>query len=155
MSSSTFTQPDAAQRRYNSGATYEPARSHAGVTIWKAYLGLIGTHVMLRVAGYRTIRRHLATCTPSRRLAQRSQPIDVASIIDIVDWALVYYPTPVKCLQRSILITWLLKRRDVPAQLVIGCQHTPFYAHAWVELNGDVINDPPSIREQYIVMERV
>jgi hypothetical protein len=155
MSSSTSTQPDAAQRHYRSDATYEPARSHAGVTIWSAYLGLISTHVLLRVVGYRTIRRYLARCTPSRRMEQRSEPIDVASIVDIVDWALVYYPTSVKCLQRSTLITWLLKRRGVPAQLVIGCQHTPFYAHAWVELNGEVINDPPSMREQYIVMERV
>jgi len=110
---------------------------------------------MLRVCGYRSIRRYLARYAPPRRFEERSEPIDVASIVDIVDWALVYYPTPVKCLHRSTLIAWLLKRRGVPAQLVIGCQHTPFYAHAWVELNGEVVNDPPSVREQYVEMERV
>jgi hypothetical protein len=30
----------------------------------------------------------------------------------------------------------------------------PFMAHAWVELNGNVINDRPYVREMYATMDR-
>jgi hypothetical protein len=43
----------------------------------------------------------------------------------------------------------------VNAHLVIGCRHTPFYAHAWVDVEGSVVNDMPTVTQLYPEMERV
>ena len=44
--------------------------------------------------------------------------------------------------------------RRVPAQMVIGSQQMPFRSHAWVEVEGRVVNDKPYMREMYAVLDR-
>ena len=56
--------------------------------------------------------------------------------------------------RRSAATACLLKRYGVPAQMVIGAQQMPFKAHAWVEVNGRVVNDKPYMREMYAVLDR-
>jgi len=58
------------------------------------------------------------------------------------------------CLQRSAATACLLKRFGVSAQLVIGAQQMPFKAHAWVEVDGVVVNDKPYTSEIYTVLDR-
>jgi hypothetical protein len=38
--------------------------------------------------------------------------------------------------------------------MVIGVQHLPFVAHAWVEVAGRVVNDKPYMSEIYSVLFR-
>lgn len=38
--------------------------------------------------------------------------------------------------------------------MVLGAQGTPFKAHAWVEVNGIVVNDKPYMSEIYAVLDR-
>ena len=52
-------------------------------------------------------------------------------------------------------MTWLLRRHGHPAELVLGASIIPFGAHAWVELDGRVINDNENVvRARYTVLER-
>jgi hypothetical protein len=76
------------------------------------------------------------------------------SICSAVDQACVFYVKEVLCLQRSAATTCLLRKHGVPAQLVIGAQHTPFRAHAWVEVQGFVMNDKSYVPEAYAVIDR-
>jgi Transglutaminase-like superfamily len=71
-----------------------------------------------------------------------------------VDLASIWYWKQVSCLHRSAATTCLLRRRGVAAQLVIGAQCIPFRAHAWVEVDGRVVNDKPYISELYAVVDR-
>ena len=71
-----------------------------------------------------------------------------------IDMACIWYWKPVLCLQRSAATTCLLKRHGVSAQMVIGSQQMPFKAHAWVEVDGRVVNDKPYMREIYAVLDR-
>ncbi len=75
-------------------------------------------------------------------------------ICQAVDLAAVLYFRRVLCLQRSAATACLLKRYGFPAQLVIGVQQLPFAAHAWVELDGAVVNDKPYISDIYSVLAR-
>lgn len=92
----------------------------------------------------------------------RSQPIrdrapDQAAcerVRDAIDRACVLYFKPVQCLQRSAATVCLLLRSGVMAQLVIGAQSFPFRAHAWVEVEGIVVNDKISVTETYAVLDR-
>jgi len=71
-----------------------------------------------------------------------------------VDMACIWYYKQVLCLQRSAATACLLKRFGVPAQMMIGAQQMPFKAHAWVEVDGRVVNDKPYIREMYAVLDK-
>ena len=70
------------------------------------------------------------------------------------DLACVFYFKPVLCLQRSAATAVLLRRHGWAADLVIGAQLLPFQSHAWVEIDGRVVNDKPYITEMFQVLER-
>lgn len=72
-----------------------------------------------------------------------------------IDRAAVYYPRQLHCLRRSAAVTWLLRRHGYAAEMVVGASVTPFFAHAWVELDGRIITDDERlVRERYTVLER-
>jgi len=70
-----------------------------------------------------------------------------------VDIASIWYWKEVLCLQRSATSTCLLRFYGVPAQLIIGVQQMPFRAHAWVEVDGRVVNDKSYTPEIYAVLD--
>ena len=71
-----------------------------------------------------------------------------------VDLACVCYVKQVLCLQRSAATTLLLRRHGWTAEMVIGAKLVPFESHAWVEIDGCVVNDKPYMSELYEVLER-
>ena len=71
-----------------------------------------------------------------------------------VDTACLWYWKQVLCLQRSVATVILLREQGVAAELVIGAQHMPFKAHAWVEVDGNVVNDRSYMNEMYSVLDR-
>ena len=81
-------------------------------------------------------------------------PGAVEQICSAVDMACIWYWKEALCLQRSAATACLLKRHGVPAQMVIGAQQMPFKAHAWVEVDGRVVNDKPYTPEMYGVLDR-
>ena len=52
-----------------------------------------------------------------------------------------FYPRRALCLEQSLTLFVLLRRRGVPAELRLGVQPRPFYAHAWVEVEGRPVNE--------------
>ena len=92
----------------------------------------------------------------------RTFPIDAAPsaakdrelVCHAVDLACAFYFKEVLCLQRSAVTSCLLRRYGIPAQMVIGVQQMPFRSHAWVEADGEVINDAPHVRDLYMVLDR-
>jgi hypothetical protein len=71
-----------------------------------------------------------------------------------VDMACIWYWKQVLCLQRSAATAYLLRSHGVPAQMIVGAQQVPFKAHAWVEVEGRVVNDKPYMREMYAVLDQ-
>jgi hypothetical protein len=81
-------------------------------------------------------------------------PKAVERICSAMDMACIWYWKEALCLQRSAATACLLKKCGVPAQMVIGAQQMPFKAHAWVEVDGRVVNDKPYTPEMYAVLDR-
>jgi hypothetical protein len=83
---------------------------------------------------------------------------DDAGIIDrvciAVNYACVWYPKQALCLQRSFVTTYLLRKRGVTAQMVLGAQKLPFKAHAWVEVDRQAINERSNVQATYAVWDR-
>ena len=61
------------------------------------------------------------------------------TICDAVLLATCFYWKPVLCLQRAICTVRLLRRHGIHARLVIGYRPSPFFSHAWVEVDGRVL----------------
>jgi Transglutaminase-like superfamily len=88
-------------------------------------------------------------------VAKKRQPREaVDQVCRAVDMASIWYWKEALCLQRSAATACLLRRNGVPAQMVIGVQQVPFKAHAWVEVDGTVVNDKPYTPEMYRVLDR-
>jgi Transglutaminase-like superfamily len=78
----------------------------------------------------------------------------VKRVCSSVDMACIWYWKEALCLQRSAAAVCLLRQHGAAAQLVIGAQQLPFKAHAWVEVDGQVVNDRPYTPEMYEVLDR-
>ena len=61
------------------------------------------------------------------------------TICDAVLLATCFYWKPVLCLQRAVCTVRLLRRNGIHARLVIGYRPSPFFSHAWVEVDGRVV----------------
>jgi hypothetical protein len=57
-----------------------------------------------------------------------------------------------KCLEKSVVLWFLLSRKRVPAELRIGVRQSAngFEAHAWVEVQGTIVNDTEDVLHNYV-----
>lgn len=55
--------------------------------------------------------------------------------------AAAFFPGRAECLEQSIVLLVMLRRRGLAAELRLGVQPMPFTAHAWVELHGRPVNE--------------
>jgi hypothetical protein len=117
-----------------------------------ALLMLLAVDVTLKLGGFRALHRAI------KRWPMAGEPAVGGPIIDQlcapVDRACAIYPKHALCLQRSAVAACLLRCRRVAAEVVIGCRKMPFHGHAWVEVQGRVVNDKRRVQEVYAVLDR-
>lgn len=118
-----------------------------------AFTGLVCFDVALKALGFRVFYKFVKRWPTRKRRSPRHN--EVRRICAAVDRAANYYFKHAWCLQRSAVGVCLLRLRGFPAELVIGARKTPFYAHAWLEMDGEVLNDDQeTIRSLFGVLER-
>jgi len=81
-------------------------------------------------------------------------PSGQAEILRAMNLACAFYWKRVTCLQRAAATTCLLRKAGIRAELVIGVQTLPYSAHAWVEVNGLVVDDKSYTPQMYRVISR-
>jgi hypothetical protein len=119
--------------------------------VLQAYLKLIHIDLYLASGNFAALYDNVR----SYPVGVNAPPADaIERICSAVDIACIWYWKEALCLQRSATAACLLKKHGVPAQMVIGAQQTPFKAHAWVEVQGRVVNDKPYTPEMYAVLDR-
>ena len=116
----------------------------------RALWDLLRYDMVATVSGFRGVRRGLPKPDPN------SPPHDGLDLVisQAVDWAAALYWKRVLCLQRSITATRLLRAYGVKAELVIGCRLAPFAGHAWVEVEGRVLNGPAAYPQHLQILDR-
>jgi len=117
-----------------------------------AYLKLIHFDFYLARGNFAALHEHVRKYPVQTRSLEKRW--SVRQICAAVDIASALYWKEVLCLQRSAATACLLKNYGVPARMVVGVQHIPFKAHAWVEVNGSVVNDKKYMGEIYAVLDR-
>jgi hypothetical protein len=108
-------------------------------------------------AGYRILRGAVSRVrVADRPVTEARLPIDALTLVRVaVRDACVFYVKPVRCLQRSAAVTRMLRRRGIPAQLVIGHRTVPVLSHAWVEIDGEIVWDSLPGISHFRVIDRI
>jgi hypothetical protein len=117
----------------------------------KSWWMLVRFDIILLTRSFGTLYHQVRTYPLSKPISFGSDAQQIVTAFQIVS---IWYPKRVRCLQRSAALTCLLRNRGVPANMVIGTQKLPFKAHAWVEVNGQVLNDREYTPEIYAVLDR-
>ena len=137
-----------------------PARRSSGVarwfvrTNWSERFTVVCAVVLtplvqlgLRTRGY----------APTKRLLQRFRRMPVAPMphrrtAQLAESTMKRLPVPVTCLERSLVVWWVLGGDGV-AQIRLGAAPPeggqPPAFHAWVEVQGRVVNDRPDVADIY------
>lgn len=116
----------------------------------KAFLELLRCEGHLRHRDFAALHEKVRGCAV--RAAKGTDARE--RVCRAADLACVWYFKEVACLQRSVVTARLLREYGIRACLVIGARHVPFKAHAWVEVEGQVINDKPYVNRLYVILDR-
>jgi hypothetical protein len=120
------------------------------ILIAEAYGRLILHDAFMWRNDFSALHKQVKACSVQ---AKASQPGSTAAVSNALDVACIFYPKRTLCLQRSTVLVKMLRRRGIHAQMIIGAQKLPFKAHAWVEVNGSIVNDRLAKREKFFVLE--
>jgi hypothetical protein len=118
----------------------------------RAYLELVRIDVLLRLHGF---SRSVADAPSARALPGGGLSADDLSrgrsYARWLEVAARHHLVPAHCLHRSLALHYWLRREGLPSSLQIGVrkQGSELRAHAWVELDGHVVNDAPSFTSAF------
>jgi hypothetical protein len=115
------------------------------LTVFFALAGLAAFDFILSVFSFKSLL-FCVGAWPTRRASRAGA---TGRICSAVEKAAVWYPKTALCLQRSAVTTCLLRSQGIPARMTVGVRPMPFLAHAWVEVDGSVVNDWPRVRSFY------
>jgi len=133
---------------YRRGAFRRTARlARLSLEAWLA----LAAFDIARPAGF----ARMASWLKNRHARPRRTDAAIEDIVWSVDEACVWYLKRALCLQRSLVGTWLLRRHGIAAQMVIGCRPLPFESHAWIEVDGRVVNDRAQYPRVFTVLDRL
>jgi hypothetical protein len=109
--------------------------------------GLLATWLGLRLTGFRRWKNVLARLAPpvnttaDQRTASQEESAELIARMEAAAARNVFFRT--NCLEQSLVLWWLLRRRGISAELRIGArkEFERFEAHAWVEVDSAVLNN--------------
>ena len=118
------------------------------VLVIRGLAELIRYDLIHALLGFGHIYRHVER----QPTVGRAGDVGTARVCAAVSMAVCLYWKRVYCLQRSAVTARLLRQHGVDARLVIGYRPSPFFSHAWVEVDGRVANDSPVYKERMHIL---
>ncbi|HET9714352.1 MAG TPA: lasso peptide biosynthesis B2 protein [Pyrinomonadaceae bacterium] len=118
-----------------------------------AFVGLFAFDLLVKFAGFEALIKKVESW-PTAEPRKTDREI-CRRVRAIVDRAQMYYPKKAMCLQHSAVVTCLLRRRGVPAEMVLGARAFPPKAHAWAEVMNEVVSDSPVVKAKYKELRRL
>ena len=66
--------------------------------------------------------------------------------------ATALYPGRSKCLEQTVASYVLLRRRGADVKMRLGVQPYPFFAHAWLEMNGQPLTESNEVVARFALL---
>jgi hypothetical protein len=124
----------------------------AGYARWKAILGGLSSRYVARGtvpgnASHADVSSYSDNSSPGG-----DTPNELARLNDAAARHLLFHST---CLERSLALWWLLRRRGIDAQIHFGGRKEEgrFEAHAWVEFAGGALGDAGGESAEYTAFD--
>lgn len=120
------------------------------------YLSLIFFDIQLKHRGFQNIfPQYVSKYKIIRQINTEINNEKVFRFLKLINSACLYYPSKAQCLHRSFLAFRFLRQKfAIPVELVIGVKKFPFSAHAWLELNGEVVLDSIEVKSYFMTILR-
>lgn len=116
--------------------------------VLRAFFGLVWFDATLSLRSFEALCRSVKQ-QPLKQQSGEAFGEAIGEVCSAVERACVWYPKKALCLQRSAVTACLLRKQGVAARMIVGARAMPMAAHAWVEVEGAVINDWPRVRKFY------
>jgi transglutaminase superfamily protein len=113
-----------------------------------AFIEFAFYEVVRRFGGFYA-RQKIIRQWPIANGSRPPQNAELPALCDAVHTAAVWYPKQTLCLQKASVTTSLLRQHGFPADMKIGVRKQPFHAHAWVEVDGQVVGDHQNVRKYF------
>lgn len=114
-----------------------------GWLVCRALYELVRYEVIVSLHGSGRVLQQLRRQSIETHATDREQIISDAVLL-----ATCFYFKPVLCLQRAVCTVRMLRRYGILARLVIGYRPSPFFSHAWVEVEGRVVYGSPAYQKR-------
>ena len=126
--------------------------------LFQALLLLPLCAVVLRLRGLRRLVPALGESFPTAFNPEPGIAMQQArATARMVSLAARYGPYRATCLKQSLVTLWLLRRQGIICHVRIGVRResNPFEAHAWVEYQGEALNEGPDLHERFVPFDRI
>ena len=117
--------------------------------VCRALYELTRYEAIIRWRGFGCIQRQLSR---QSTVLKPSSPDLEQAVCDAVLLATCLFWKPVLCLQGSVCAVRLLRKYGIDGRLAIGYRPKPFFSHAWVEVDGRVVNGSPAYQTRLRVL---
>lgn len=117
-----------------------------------AALLLPWTAVLLKSQGYQKTLGAYSRARHTPANLSEEEAFEMAQAVShMIDIAARYGLYRAKCLCRSLVLVRMLRNRGLTGDLVLGAriEDEKFGAHAWVNLDGQVVNDRPDVAGKF------
>jgi hypothetical protein len=118
------------------------------------------TSLALRLLGFRRIRSVLTSLAPIDNSSAKNLPGNYVDQAHVTAWivraAASHSPVRTNCLQRSLILWWLLRRQGIESELRLGVRKRMdrFEAHAWVHFRDAPLNDHDDVQRRFALLEQ-
>jgi hypothetical protein len=120
--------------------------------VFRCWLTLAFVDATMRFRGFKAMRPVLQR--REMRQASLAHKRSRETLCLAINLACAFYFREMSPLERCAATTLVMRRHGCPAELVIGAQILPYDTYAWVESEGDIVNDQPNLLEIYQVLDR-
>jgi hypothetical protein len=131
---------------------------HELLLLLQAPFALVLADLGLRRWGFAGLHARLTGGAPRRRppAAAEDRRAKARRVAWCVQVSAAYLPWVANCLRRSVVACWFLHRSGLEGDLRIGVRREPdggLDFHAWVEYEGEVLNDRRDVTERYATFD--
>ncbi|MFB2835276.1 lasso peptide biosynthesis B2 protein [Floridanema evergladense] len=118
----------------------------------QAFLLLPLVALGIKCFGFRSFYGKIANLNRRKYVVQAREGIKearaIAKLVEIASRYGIYKPN---CLQKSLLLCWLLRQQGMESELRIGVRKKEelLEAHAWVEYQGCILNDRSDVNQLF------
>ena len=122
----------------------------------QSFILLPAIALSLSLVGLPTTQRYLAQLSPVDVAKTNLAFADIKRMAFAVNRAANHSPLWGNCLKRSLTLWFVLRRRGILSDLRIGVRRHEgeFQAHAWIEYEGRILNDHPTVHQQFAAFSR-